>query len=305
MARDLVLGLEAVLPDGTVISSMNRMVKNNTGTDLKQLFIGSEGTLGVITRAVVRLHPRPTSGVNAFCRSPDFAAVLGLLNLAREALGGGLSSFETMWPSFYNFVVERLPELRPPFPAGPDLNVLIEAAGFEPDRDHERFEQFLVTAFERGLLTDAVVAKSEQEIRGFWAVRHAGSEYHRVLGQITSFDISFSNDLLGAVVEECEAAVKANWPTAYALSYGHVGDGNIHLIVNLPGVEAQPKDEIADLIYPITGKYGGSISGEHGIGTRKLTYLGYSRDDREIALMGLLKRAIDPKNILNPGKMLP
>jgi FAD/FMN-containing dehydrogenase len=305
MARDLVLGLEAVLPDGTVLSSMNRMVKNNTGTDLKQLFIGSEGTLGVITRAVVRLHPRPTSGVNAICRSPDFAAVLGLLNLAREALGGGLSSFETMWPSFYNFVVERLPELRPPFPAGPELNVLIEAAGFEPDRDHERFEQFLVTAFERGFLTDAVVAKSEQESRRFWAVRHAGSEYQRVLGSITSFDISFSNDQLGDVVEECEAAVKANWPTAYALSYGHVGDGNIHLIVNIPGVEVQPRNEIADLIYPITGKYGGSISGEHGIGTRKLNYLSYSRDDREIALMGLLKRTIDPRNILNPGKMLP
>jgi FAD/FMN-containing dehydrogenase len=305
MARELVLGLEAVLPDGVVLSAMNRMVKNNTGLDIKQMFIGSEGTLGVITRAVLKLHPRPASQVNAFVRCPDYPAVIALLQMGQSLLGGTLSSFEAMWPSFYNLVISRMPELRPPFPAGPDLNVIIEAAGSDAESDAERFERFLVAAFEAGLISDAIIAKSEQESRVFWAVRHAGSEYPRILGEINSFDISFSSGLLGQVVEELEGAVTARWPTVNALSYGHVGDGNVHLVVNVPDVDAQPKEELSALVYEIVGKHGGSISGEHGIGTRKLPYLSFSRDPHEVAFMRLIKQAVDPNNILNPGKMLP
>jgi FAD/FMN-containing dehydrogenase len=304
MARELVMGLEVVLADGTVVSSMNKMVKNNTGLDLKQMFIGTEGTLGVITRAVLRLHPKPASAINAFCRCPDFGAVLQLLKSAQAQLGGAVSSFEAMWPSFYNLVTARLPHLRQPLPPAAGIYVLLEATTSGLEGDADRFERFLATAFEAGTLCDAVIAKSQREAGDFWALRGAGSEYPRILGEINSFDISFQRELLGRVAEELESGLRAKWPGILALTYGHVGDGNIHLVVNLPGV-AQPKEEIADLVYETVRRYEGSISGEHGIGTRKLAYLASSRTADEIALMRLVKHAVDPLNILNPGKVLP
>jgi FAD/FMN-containing dehydrogenase len=305
MARDLTLGLEVVLADGTVLSSMNTMVKNNTGLDLKQLFIGTEGTLGVITRAVLKLHPKPAALLNAFCRCPDFNAVLDLLASARAQLADSVSSFEVMWPSFYDLVTARLPNLRPPLTSGGGLYVLLEATAADLAADGGRFESFLSAALERGTLADAVIAQSHREAGEFWAIRAAGSEYPRILGEITTFDISFRRDVIGEVVHRLESDLAARWPGIHALTYGHVGDGNIHSIVNLPGVEAQPKAEISDLVYDVVRDYQGSISGEHGIGTRKLDYLGNSRSAQEIAFMRRVKQAIDPGNLLNPGKVLP
>lgn len=305
MTRDLVLGLEAVLADGTVIPAMNRMIKNNTGLDPVQLFVGGEGLTGIITRAVLRLHTRPASVTNAFCRCPDFPSVLALLKLAQQRLAGGVTSFEAMWPNFYNFVIERMPERRPPLPPGPGINVIIEASGADADSDEARLEQLLIAAFDAGVIEDAVIAKSEAEVREFWAIRHAGAEYDRILGKITSFDISFPNHLLGEVAARAEAALKARWPEIIVLEYGHVGDGNIHVVVNLPGVDEQPGKEISEIVYAVVRAYRGSISAEHGIGTRKLPYLGYSRSPAEIALIRSVKAALDPKGILNPGKMLP
>ena len=305
MARDLTLGLEVVLADGTVLSSMNTMVKNNTGLDLKQLFIGTEGTLGVITRAVLKLHPKPAALLNAFCRCPDFNAVLDLLASARAQLADSVSSFEVMWPSFYDLVTARLPKLRPPLTSGGGLYVLLEATAADLAADGGRFESFLSAALERGTLADAVIAQSHREAGEFWAIRAAGSEYPRILGEITTFDISFRRDVIGEVVHRLESDLAACWPGIHALTYGHVGDGNIHLIVNLPDVKDQPKAEISDLVYDVVRDYQGSISGEHGIGTRKLDYLGNSRSAQEIAFMRRVKQAIDPGNLLNPGKVLP
>jgi FAD/FMN-containing dehydrogenase len=305
MARDLTLGLEVVLADGTILSSMNTMVKNNTGLDLKQLFIGTEGTLGVITRAVVRLHSKPAGMLNAFCRCADFSAVLALLASAQTQLADTVSSFEVMWPSFYDLVITRLPQLRRPLASGPGLYCLLEATAADLAADGARFEAFLSQSLERGMLTDAVIAQSQREAGEFWAIRGAGSEYPRILGEINSFDISFRRDDIGRVVNRLESELAARWPGIHALTYGHVGDGNIHLIVNLPGVTTQPKEEISDLVYGVVREFQGSISGEHGIGTRKLNYLSNSRSAEELAFMRRVKRAVDPGNLLNPGKVLP
>jgi FAD/FMN-containing dehydrogenase len=155
-----------------------------------------------------------------------------------------------------------------------------------------------------GTVADAVIAKSGKEGRELWALREAGAEYSRILGPITSFDISFAIGRLGAVVEACQARLRTRWPEIIVLCYGHAGDGNVHVICNLPGGVPQPAEEISKIVYAIVREYGGSVSGEHGIGTRKLGYLAYSRSAEELALMRTLKRAIDPRNILNPGKVL-
>jgi FAD/FMN-containing dehydrogenase len=305
LARDLTLGLEAVLPDGTVVSSLNKMLKNNTGVDLKQLFIGTEGIFGVITRAVLRLHPKPASVCNALCRCRDYDAVIALLRAAQAGLAGTLSSFEVMWPSYYEFMTAKLPELRRPLAPGPGIYVLVEAMGADPAGDAARFESFLGGMLDDGALADAVIAKSEREGRELWALRDAVSEYGRILGPLVSFDVSFPIGALGRVVARIERDLAERWPGIVALCYGHIGDSNLHVVCSVPGAAAQPGAEISALVYGLVREFGGSVSAEHGIGTLKLGYLGYSRSAAEIALMRTLKRAIDPTNIMNPGKVLP
>jgi FAD/FMN-containing dehydrogenase len=304
MARELALGLEAVLPDGTVLSSLNKMLKNNTGVDLKQLFIGTEGIFGVITRAVLRLHPKPLSVSNALCRCPDYDAVIALLRRAQSALAGTLSSFEVMWPSYYAFMTAKLPELGRPLAPAPGIYALLEASGADPSGDASRFEAFLGEMLEQGTLADAVIAKSDKEGRALWALRDAVSEYGRILGPVASFDISFPVGRIGRIVAEIEGRLAQCWPGIVALSYGHIGDSNLHVVANVGGQAAQPTAEISAEIYAIVRAHGGSVSAEHGIGLLKRPYLAYSRSEAEIALMRSLKRAIDPKNIMNPGKVI-
>ncbi len=303
MARDLVLGLEAVMADGTVLTSLNKMLKNNTGTDLKHLFVGTEGTLGIITRAVLKLHPKPLSVANALVRCPDYAAIVRLLRAGQAALAGTLSSFEVMWPDYYETMTERLPELRRPLPAAPGIYVLLEATGANPDTDPARFEGFLETMLEAGTITDAVIAKSDKEGRELWALRDAVAEYGRVLGKFTSIDISFPIGAIGDAADAIRARLVAQWPDIIALRYGHIGDSNLHIVTNVPSLKVQPDAAVSAAVYDIVRAHHGSVSAEHGIGTIKRAYLGYSRTAAEIALMKTLKRAVDPKNILNPGKV--
>lgn len=305
MARDLVLGLEAVLPDGTVVSALNKMQKNNTGLDLKQIFIGTEGIFGIVTRAVLRLHPKPLSVCNALVRCPDFAAIVSLLRKGQSALAGTLSSFEVMWPSYYETMTRGLPELRRPLPYGPGIFVLVEATGAEPEADAERFAGFLGAMLEAGVLADAVIAKSDKEGRELWALRDAVSEYSKVLGPIVSFDISFPIGEIGRVVEQLETRLAARFPGIRALSYGHIGDSNLHLVTDRPKGLADPDHSIGEVVYDAVREFHGSVSAEHGIGLLKRDYLGYTRSPAEIALMQTMKRAIDPRNIMNPGKVLP
>lgn len=303
MARDLVLGLEAVLADGTVVSSLNKMLKNNTAYDLKQLFIGSEGTLGVITRAVLRLHPQPRSVCTALCAVTDYAAVLALLRHVRDGLGGTLSAFEVMWPDFYRLVTAGVPGLDAPLSREFGAYVLIESMGTDPLPDQGRFEQVLGAALEAGMVTDAVIAQSTEETASLWRVRDASGELRRIFHPHSGYDVSVPAGQIGAFVEDCRTRLCRRWSGAETVFFGHVGDANIHIGVRI-GDAVQPVAEVDAIVYRCVGDWRGSISAEHGIGLLKRQHLHHSRSESERMLMGRVKRALDPQGILNPGKVL-
>lgn len=304
MARDLTLGLEAVLADGSVVSNLNKMLKNNAAYDLKQLFIGSEGTLGIITRAVMRLHPQPRSACTALCAVADYAAVLALFRHVRDGLGATLSAFELMWPDFYRLVTARVPGLDAPLSRDFGGYVLIESMGTEPLSDQERFERVLGEALEAGVVADAVIAQSEAEAGSLWRVRDASGELRRVFWPHAGFDVSVPTGQIGAFIEDCCTRLRLRWPDLETVFFGHIGDANIHIGVRI-GEGVQPVDEIDGIVYRCVGDWRGSISAEHGIGTLKRAHLHRSRSASELSLMNQLKRALDPQGILNPGKVLP
>ena len=302
MTRESVLGLEAVLADGTVISSLNHLIKNNAGYDLKQLFIGSEGTLGVVTRAVFRLRPRPVSQETAWLAVDRFEALSPLLRSLESSLAGSLSAFEVMWPAFYDLVTTPPAAGRPILPAGHAHYVLVEALGPDLAHDAARFEQVLTDALESGLVADAAIAKSQAERDRMWALRDDVAQTARN-GPIITFDISLPIAAMEAYVAEVRGALAARWPQAGMTVFGHLGDGNLHLIIGV--VEPDTRSEIEEMVYGPLRSRAGSISAEHGIGLQKRPYLAYSRNPEELALMRTLKTALDPRGILNPGKVIP
>ncbi|MBU9563340.1 FAD-binding oxidoreductase [Burkholderia multivorans] len=299
--REQVLGLEAVLADGTVVSSMNRMLKNNAGYDLKQLFIGSEGTLGVVTRAVLRLHPKLAAPATALCRVRDYEAVVALWDRMRAL--PELVSFEAMWPAFYDYVARHTPGVAAPFAADGGFAVLIECATSAPGRDARAvLETALADAIDAGLADDAVLATSERQARDLWTLREGLAI--DALPNLVNFDVSLPTGDLGAFAARCDAALRARWPDIVCLFFGHVGDGNVHIGVSLAATTDADADEIDRRVYAIVREMGGSVSAEHGIGVLKRDYLAHTRSDAEIALMRTLKAALDPGGILNPGKVL-
>jgi FAD/FMN-containing dehydrogenase len=300
MAREQLLGLEVVLADGTILTSLNKMLKNNAGYDWKQLFVGAEGTLGVITRATLRLQPKPRSKATALCALPSYEAVVTLLRRAQAELGG-VSAFEAMWRDYYAFVVNHPSSKQKPLPDHYPYYVLMEFAGSDPARDQERFQGLLEAALAAGLLLDALPAQSEQAARAFWVIR----EGHALdsLPLCINFDVSLPIGSIDRYVESCRKALEARWPGLLNVYYGHVGDSNLHISVSVPGAGPEVMHEVDDIVYAALRPFGGSISAEHGIGTLKRPYLGHSRSPAELAFMHLLKRAIDPKGILNPGKL--
>jgi len=302
MMRDLVLGLEVVLANGTVIDAMNEMLKNNAGYDLKQLFIGSEGTLGIVTKAVLRLFPLTTSVRTALCAVADYEAALALLRLAKQRLGADLSAFEVMWADFYRLGTSALGR-RAPLAEGHAFYVLVEAMGTDERRDGERCDEFVAAAFDAGIVADAVIAQSLKESQEIWAVRDSSGELERTLGPYTAFDISLPIRSIGRFVEDCRHRITQRWPAINAAWFGHIADSNIHICV---GKQDGPADdhELYDVVYDCLATYHGSISAEHGIGVLKRDYLDRSRTPEAIAAMRLLKRTLDPNGILNPGKVL-
>ena len=303
MARNLVLGLEAVLADGTVISSMNKMLKNNAGYDLKQLFVGTEGTLGVITRVVLRLVPRMSSRCTALCTAESFGNVVDLLRAVRTGLAGSISAYEVMWASYYDKVLEIVETLRSPFKETHPFYVLIETEGVDRGSDSERLESALAGALESELITDAAIARSGHERQAFWAIRDGVGEIMPALAPYVPLDVSMDIAAMPRFLEAFDRALAADLPNSLNLVFGHLGDNNLHLFVTT-GNEAE-NDKVVELAYRLVGACGGSISAEHGVGSLKRDFLHHSRTPQEIDLMGRLKQALDPRGILNPGRVIP
>jgi FAD/FMN-containing dehydrogenase len=302
MARDLVLGVEAVLADGTVIDGLRKMIKNNAGYDLRQLFIGSEGTLGIITAAVLRLFPKPRSQCTALCAVRDYAGVLALLERARTGFASQLTAFEVMWPDFYGLATRGLGR-KPPLAEVSGLYVLLETMGPDEHADPARFESVIALALETGIIQDAVVAQSQREAGDLWAVRDSPAEWRRAghWPQL-SFDVSVSTGEIGELVGRIREVMTARWPDLFTIYFGHVADGNLHLSVRMTD-EAGLAERIEAAVYGAVSEHRGSISAEHGIGSLKKNFLHLSRSPEEVALMRTLKRAMDPNGILNPGKI--
>ena len=301
MMRDLVLGLEAVLADGTVIDSRNKLSKNNTGYDLKQLFIGSEGTLGVVTRVVLRLRPQPRSQNSALVAVESFEQVTRLLAALESRLFGSLSSFEVMWRSFYELVSAPPALGQPILPHGHAYYVLIETLGVAPEADADALVEVLAAADESGLLAGAVVATSKAQSAAMWALRDDVAQMRRD-GPVAAYDVSLSLDSMEGYVTDVERELRA-LPAGHAgYFFGHLADGNLHIVVRLQ--EPSEHDEVDRIVYGALGeRKHSSVSAEHGIGLEKKAQLSKSRNSAELSLMRTLKRALDPRGILNPGKI--
>jgi FAD/FMN-containing dehydrogenase len=301
MTRDTVLGLEAVLADGTVISSMNRYIKNNSGFDLKHMFIGSEGVLGIITRLVFRLRATARSHNVALLACDKFEDVVAALETASSTLPNTLTAFEVMWNSFYELAVQPRGRLAAPLEPGQAHYVLIETMGVDQEQDGQAFEAMLEDLMEKGLLADGMMAKSDKERELIWQIR---DEVEPVIGGAHNFDVSLRSADVGDYVDKVDAAISRQYPDASVIGFGHLGDNNVH--VSVSGIEWSEDSigHVEKVIYGCLEPFAGAISAEHGIGLEKRNYLSISRTDAEIELMRVLKRTLDPKNILNPGKVV-
>jgi D-lactate dehydrogenase (cytochrome) len=311
MTRDLTLGLEVVLADGRVLSSLDALRKDNTGYDLRNLFIGAEGTLGVITAAALRLFPPPRSVATAFVAVPTVAAAVQLLADLRAASGDRVSSFELVPQLALDLVLRHLPGSRAPLAGGSPWYVLCELTSARAeDPLAGMLESALSAALEAGLATDAVLAQGERERREFWRLREDIPEGQRRDGPSLKHDVSLPIDRLAAFAERASAWVAAEVPEARLVAYGHVGDGNLHFNLNqapgLPaGALAARETAVKRAIHDLVREHGGSFSAEHGIGRLKVEELQRYASPVELALMRAIKQSFDPNGIMNPGKVLP
>ncbi len=296
-ARSLVLGLEAVMADGTPIRAMNKMIKNNAGYDLKHLFICSEGPLGVMTELVLRLYPGSESRKTALCALSDFQATTTFLKNIMANLPG-VTSFEVMWKSYVNAICEVSEQARQPFDQQYELYVLLEAEGCTD----EQFEQALFQQMENNLVKDAVIANSVKDSDAFWTIRDGVADLMTTLAGFASFDVGLPISKMKEFIESTDQALEARFENIHNLPLGHIADGNLHFITwtdNPNDVSA-----IYDCVYDIVAKFGGTVTAEHGVGVSKRKYLHLCRTREEITLMKTLKKTMDPNGILNPGRIL-
>lgn len=301
MMREQVLGLEAVLADGRIVSSMNRMIKNNTGYDLKQLFIGSEGTLGVITRLVLRLREAPTSSNTALVSASSFDQIARLLRHMDGALGGMLSAFELIDNSFYS-INTRDGRHSAPLPSDSPYYAIIEALGSDQERDAELFERALMQASDAGLFDDAVLARSTRDRDQIWTIREDLEHVVRDLQPFYAFDVSLPVGDMEAYMGAVRERLHTRFPGGRIAFLGHVGDGNLHVAIGAGG--ADDRHDVESCVYEPLLPIGGSVSAEHGIGLEKKPWLAISRNEIERGMMRALKTLFDPNSILNPGKVL-
>ena len=309
MMRALVLGLEVVLADGRVLPMLKSLHKDNTGYDLKQLFIGAEGTLGIVTAASLRLFPRPAQMVTGFAAVPSPAAALRLLGHMQTRTGGLLSSFELVSRPTLELVLKNIPGTRDPLAAPSPWYVLMEVSGGAGGGLEALTQAALEDAMSAALVSDATVAQSQAQARSFWHLRETISEAEKREGVSIKHDISVPVASIPAFIAEATAAVVEKFPDARPVCFGHMGDGNLHFNFSAPkGGDAAFSaqwDEMQLVVHDIVKDYGGSISAEHGIGQMKRDVLPRYKSSEELDAMRALKAAFDPKNILNPGKTVP
>ncbi len=316
MERDLVLGLEVVLPDGTVWDGLRSLRKDNTGYDLKQLFIGAEGTLGVITAAVLKLFPRPREVETAFVAVRDPAAAIELLARARNGSGDAVGAFELISQTALEMVLRHIPGTVAPLADHHDWYVLIELSSSTTGGALKTsLERVLAEALEAGLVPDAVIAASAQQAQALWRLRETITEAQKPEGGSIKHDVSVPVSKVAAFIAAAGEACESRLPGIRVVAFGHVGDGNIHFNLSQPAGEAKDGaaraaylarwGEFNRLVHDIVSEMGGSISAEHGIGRLKREELAHYKSAVEIELMRALKRTLDPKNIMNPGKVVP
>jgi FAD/FMN-containing dehydrogenase len=310
MMRDLVLGLEVVLADGRVLDGLTALRKDNTGYDIKSLFLGAEGTLGVITAATLKLFPRPHAHATAFAAVADVAAAVRLLSRLRGASGDRVSSFELIPRIAVELTSRHIEGVRDPLAGPHEWYVLCELSSARPgDTLEELLEEALGAALEEGGVRDAVLARSERERAALWKLRETIPEAQRRDGASLKHDISLPVSALPEFVARAGAYLAAHVPDGRLVAYGHVGDGNLHFNLNqAPGADARiflaREQEIKRAVHDLVRELGGSFSAEHGIGRLKVAELERYASPVELELMRAVKRAFDPNGIMNPGKVL-
>ena len=301
MMREQVLGLEVVLADGSVLPMLRPMIKNNTGYDLKQFFIGAEGTLGVITRVLLRLRPAPKATATTLVAMPDFDSALAVLARMQSHFGNSVAAYELMWDSFVQASLAWL-KLCAPFAERYPLLALINVDGKSEAQLQDDVQQVLQECMEAGEVLDAIVAQSGAQAQTLWKLREAPAELNNNMHPAINFDVSLPQADIGRFAEACEAAFNARWPGQHALYFGHVGDGNLHVSVDGKTVGGEC-DAVEAELYRLVGEFKGSVSAEHGIGLHKKPYLSNSRTPAEMAAMRAIKLALDPQGLMNPGKV--
>jgi FAD/FMN-containing dehydrogenase len=308
-ARSLVLGLEVVLADGRVLDLLRSLRKDNTGYDLKQLFIGAEGTLGVITAAVLKLFPRPVERETAFVSMPDPQAAIALLQRIEERTGGLVSAFEIIPRTGLEFVIAHIPQTSDPLAAASEWYALVEITSGAAFGLRTILETLLAAAINDNIAIDAIIAASDAQRSGLWRLRESLSEAQNYEGGSIKHDVSVPISKIPSFLREAGATVTALVPGARPVPFGHLGDGNIHFNVSVPkgGDDAAflaRWDEVAHAVHDLVHRFGGSISAEHGVGIMKREEISRSKSKEEMDVMRALKRTLDPNNVLNPGKVL-
>ena len=304
MTRNLVMGIEAVLPDGTVISSLKKLMKDNSGYDLKQLFIGSEGTLGIVTKVVLRLYRLPKTRYTSLAVSNNYQDVLNLLKIMEDKISSNLTGYELLWNSTYKQMVSDKTLYNKYLPDNYKYYVFIEYMGGDFENDYNLFESIILECIDKGVIDDAVIGKDDKEQVNIWGIREDVAVLADEKKFDQQFDISIPVPLIGEIIDKISKELKDCEGVKTIFPFGHVADGNIHFIIGKDSDDNDLKSQINDIIYNNTQQVNGSISAEHGIGLDKKKYLIKSRSEDEIELMRLLKKSIDPKNILNPGRVI-
>ena len=298
MTRALVLGLEAVQADGTIVPAYNKMLKNNAGYDLKQLFIGSEGTLGIVTEVVLRLFPLARNKHTAIVALESFEEVVKLLNTTQSKFAR-LSAFEAMWNSFFQCSVGANPNNSDPFDEEYPFYVLLESENDSLDQ----FQQVLFDELEAGNVLDAVIAQSGKDSDQFWAIRDSIPEVMATIpSPYANFDVGLPVSQMKDFLDKVQSTLTERYDNFESLTFGHLGDGNIHILAWTP--DEDNSKAIYKHVYLLLNEFGGTVTAEHGIGYMKADYLKLCRSPEEIGLMRVLKQAMDPNNILNPGRVL-